>query len=114
MQCWWHSLLNKTACKSKLQPDCLLISNLHYGVVALQEYMFTLTQGDGTRGQGFCRRFLPPAPRVGSKLRYPQVLCLVCEIPWSSLFFKVCWELCSCVCTLLEDTVCSMNYCTAV
>ncbi|KAF6256297.1 AEX-3 domain-containing protein [Scenedesmus sp. NREL 46B-D3] len=46
--------------------------------MAHEEYTFTLTQGDGTRVQGFCRRFLPPAPRVGSKLRYPQVLCLVC------------------------------------
>lgn len=50
--------------------------------------MFTLTQGDGSRLQGFCRRFLPPAPRVGSKLRYPQVLCLVCEAAWSAFFFK--------------------------
>jgi hypothetical protein len=55
----------------------------------LQEYTFTLTQADGARVQGFCRRFLPPAPRVGSKLRYPQVLCLVCEASWSTLFFKV-------------------------
>lgn len=54
----------------------------------LQEYTFTLTQGDGARVQGFCRRFLPPAPRLGSKLRYPQVLCLVCEASWSTLFFK--------------------------
>jgi hypothetical protein len=57
--------------------------------ICLQEYTFTLTQGDGARVQGFCRRFLPPAPRVGSKLRYPQVLCLVCEASWSTLFFKV-------------------------
>jgi hypothetical protein len=56
--------------------------------VCLQEYTFTLTQGDGARVQGFCRRFLPPAPRLGSKLRYPQVLCLVCEASWSTLFFK--------------------------
>lgn len=54
----------------------------------MQEYTFTLTQGDGTRVQGFCRRFLPPAPRVGSKLRYPQVLCLVCEASWPMVFFK--------------------------
>lgn len=51
--------------------------------------MFTLTQGDGTRVQGFCRRFLPPPPRAGGRLRYPQVLCLVCEAPWAALFFKV-------------------------
>jgi hypothetical protein len=38
--------------------------------------------------QGFCRRFLPPAPRIGSRLRYPQVLCLVCEAGWAALFFK--------------------------
>jgi hypothetical protein len=38
----------------------------------LQEYIFTLTQGDGSRLQGFCRRFLPPAPKTGPKLRYPQ------------------------------------------
>lgn len=54
--------------------------------------MFTLTQGDGSRLQGFCRRFLPPAPRVGSKLRYPQVLCLVCEAAWAAFFFKVCMQ----------------------
>jgi hypothetical protein len=27
-----------------------------------QEFTFTLTQGDGARVQGFCRRFLPPPP----------------------------------------------------
>lgn len=53
-----------------------------------QDFMFTLTQGDGSRLQGFCRRFLPPAPRVGSKLRYPQVLCLICEAAWAAFFFK--------------------------
>lgn len=56
---------------------------------ALQDYTFTLTQGDGSRVQGFCRRFLPPAPRVGSRLRYPQVLCLQCEASWGAFFFKV-------------------------
>lgn len=55
-----------------------------------QEYTFTLTQGDGTRVMGFCRRFLPPAARVGTKLRYPHVLCIVCEAPWSTVFYKVC------------------------
>eukprot|EP00775_Hariotina_reticulata_P011069 gene11069-11225_t len=54
-----------------------------------EEYTFTLTQGDGNRVQGFCRRFLPPAPRVGSKLRFAQVLCLVCEVAWSAFLFKV-------------------------
>lgn len=39
--------------------------------------------------QGFCRRFLPPARPVGSRLRYPQVLCIMCEASWSTLFFKV-------------------------
>lgn len=38
-----------------------------------QEYTFTLTHGDGKRFQGFCRKFLPPPPRIGSKLRFPQV-----------------------------------------
>ncbi len=59
-----------------------------------QEYTFTLTHGDGKRYQGFCRwcahvddahdtharrlshacrKFLPPPPRLGSKLRYPKV-----------------------------------------
>jgi hypothetical protein len=54
-----------------------------------QEYTFALTQGDGSRVQGFCRRFLPPAPRVGSRLRYPQVLVLVCRSSWAGVFFKV-------------------------
>jgi hypothetical protein len=54
-----------------------------------QDFSFTLTQGDGSRLHGFCRRFLPPAPRLGSRLRYPQVLCLMCEVSWAALFFKV-------------------------
>ncbi|GLC43834.1 hypothetical protein PLESTB_000913400 [Pleodorina starrii] len=58
-------------------------------VQASEEYTFTLTHGDGQRFTGFCRQFFPPAPRVGSKARYPQVLCIVAENPWCNFFFKV-------------------------
>lgn len=59
--------------------------------MAPEEYSFTLTQGDGSRAQGFCRKFLPPVNRArnGSKLRYPLVLCVVCEASWYAFFFKV-------------------------
>lgn len=55
----------------------------------LQEYTFTLTHGDGKRFQGFCRKYLPPPPKVGSKLRYPQCICLISEYPWCNFYFKV-------------------------
>ena len=55
----------------------------------MQEYTFLLTHGNGRRYNGFCRQILPPAPRVGSRLRYPQVLCIISEHPWCALFFKV-------------------------
>ncbi|GFR44889.1 hypothetical protein Agub_g6233 [Astrephomene gubernaculifera] len=58
-------------------------------VQASEEYTFTLTHGDGQRFTGFCRQIFPPAPRVGSKARYPQVLCIVAENPWCNFFFKV-------------------------
>lgn len=54
-----------------------------------QEYTFLLTHSDGKRYYGFCRQILPPPPPVGSKLRYPQVLCIIAEYPWCNLFFKV-------------------------
>ncbi|KAF8073214.1 DENND2B [Scenedesmus sp. PABB004] len=53
-----------------------------------EEFTFALTQGDGSRLHGFCRRFLPPAPPAGGA-RYAQVLCLVAEAPWAQLYFKV-------------------------
>lgn len=55
----------------------------------MQEYTFTLTFGEGRRLQGFCRQFLPPAPRVGPKARLPLVLLLVAEFPWFNMYFKV-------------------------
>ncbi|GIL47652.1 hypothetical protein Vafri_4419 [Volvox africanus] len=58
-------------------------------VQASEEYTFTLTHKDGQRFTGFCRQFFPPAPAVGSKARYPQVLCIVAENPWCNFFFKV-------------------------
>lgn len=54
----------------------------------LQEFTFTLTYGDGRRFQGFCRKFLPPAPSMGSKLRYPQVIFIIAEFPWCNFYFK--------------------------
>ncbi|KAG2452541.1 hypothetical protein HYH02_002779 [Chlamydomonas schloesseri] len=59
-------------------------------VQASEEYTFTLTHSDGAkRYTGFCRQIFPPPPRVGSKARYPQVLCIVAENPWCNFFFKV-------------------------
>jgi hypothetical protein len=58
-------------------------------VFASEEYTFTLTDGDGSRYQGFCRKVLPAAPAQGSRLRYPQVLCMLSEMPWCTFFFKV-------------------------
>jgi hypothetical protein len=60
-------------------------------VCIMQEYTFTLTQGDGSRLPGFCRRFLPPqdVPGPAGKLRYSQVICLITEAPWCAFFFKV-------------------------
>jgi hypothetical protein len=83
----WHNPPHRTMNSMQCCHSCCNCST--FPLLCLQEYTFTLTQGDGARVQGFCRRFLPPAPRVGSKLRYPQVLCLVCEASWSTLFFKV-------------------------
>lgn len=62
---------------------------MQHRVSCTQEYTFTLTYGDGRRFHGFCRKFLPPAPRIGSKLRFPQVLCLISEYPWCNMYFKV-------------------------
>ncbi|EFJ50722.1 hypothetical protein VOLCADRAFT_120590 [Volvox carteri f. nagariensis] len=51
-------------------------------VQAPEEYTFALTHNDGQRFTGFCRQIFPPAPRVGSRARYPQVLCIVAKHPW--------------------------------
>ncbi|KXZ56010.1 hypothetical protein GPECTOR_2g1562 [Gonium pectorale] len=58
-------------------------------VQASEEYTFTLTHVSAKRFTGFCRQIFPPAPRIGSKARYPQVLCIVAENPWCNFFFKV-------------------------
>ncbi|KAL6757957.1 AEX-3 domain-containing protein [Haematococcus lacustris] len=57
--------------------------------MASEDYMFTLTQSDGRRFQGFCRGFLPPAPKVGPRQRFPQVMCLVTNDTWCNFYFKV-------------------------
>eukprot|EP01023_Acetabularia_acetabulum_P022506 TRINITY_DN22130_c0_g1_i1.p2 TRINITY_DN22130_c0_g1~~TRINITY_DN22130_c0_g1_i1.p2 ORF type:complete len:149 (+),score=26.47 TRINITY_DN22130_c0_g1_i1:101-547(+) len=54
--------------------------------LAAEEYSFTLTGAEGARLNGICRRFLPPRK---SGLRYPQVMCIICEYPWFTLVFKV-------------------------
>lgn len=53
-----------------------------------QEFTFTLTHGDGRRFQGFCRKHLPPPPKTGSRLRLPQVICIISEHSWCPFFFK--------------------------
>jgi len=57
--------------------------------LASEEFTFTLTNHDGRRFPAFCRKFLPPPPRVGPKARYPQVMCLISEYPWCTFYFKV-------------------------
>eukprot|EP01026_Neomeris_dumetosa_P030223 TRINITY_DN2422_c0_g1_i8.p1 TRINITY_DN2422_c0_g1~~TRINITY_DN2422_c0_g1_i8.p1 ORF type:complete len:757 (-),score=106.08 TRINITY_DN2422_c0_g1_i8:540-2810(-) len=54
--------------------------------LAAEEYTFTLTGQEGNRLNGICRRFLPPKANV---VRFPQVLCIVCEYSWFTLVFKV-------------------------
>lgn len=53
-----------------------------------ESYTFTLTQGDGGRLHGFCRRFLPAPAPGGPKQRYPQALCLIYNHHWSEFFAK--------------------------
>lgn len=48
-------------------------------------FTFVLTDPQGGRRIGFCRRALP----TGSGPRYPEVLCIVSRFPWFSLFAKV-------------------------
>ena len=51
-----------------------------------EQYTFSLTEGDGSRVTGVCRRFLPP----GEGLRYPVVACvLTANHDWVALFFDV-------------------------
>lgn len=54
-----------------------------------QDYTFTLTQGDGTRMHGFCRRFLPAPEPGGPKQRLPQAMCMIWPSYWTAFFFKV-------------------------
>jgi hypothetical protein len=80
-------------------------------------FTFTLTQGDGSRVQGFCRRFLPPPPPppraatpgggsqavAQARPRFPAVLVLMTEACWSGLFFRVRMRMrmrmrCACAC----------------
>lgn len=81
----WLSVLPLSCPCSPVPTVCCVPSC----AVCSQEYTFTLTHGDGSRFQGFCRLVLPPAPRLGSKLRYPWVLCMVSKYPWSSFYFTV-------------------------
>jgi|AntAceMinimDraft_1070359.scaffolds.fasta_scaffold03491_4 hypothetical protein len=50
-----------------------------------EQYTFSLTEGDGTRTVGFCRRFLPPSD--GGRARYPVVMCVLSKHAWFSFFF---------------------------
>ena len=50
-----------------------------------EQFAFGLTEGDGTRTLGFCRRFLPPG--VGP--RYPLVACILTKHAWDDLFFEI-------------------------
>lgn len=85
-------LASEVRCGSCRGPHFAAGGQAPHGVPAPgrgQEYTFLLTFNDGRRFYGFCRQILPPAPLVGSKLRYPQVLCIISEFPWCNLFFKV-------------------------
>ena len=48
-------------------------------------YSFVLTEGDGSRTTGVCRRFLPP----GDGARVPIVTCLLSRKPWLRFFAEV-------------------------
>ena len=50
-----------------------------------EQFAFGLTEGDGTRTLGFCRRFLPPG--VGP--RYPLVACILTKHAWDDVFFEI-------------------------
>ncbi|EEH57232.1 uncharacterized protein MICPUCDRAFT_39693 [Micromonas pusilla CCMP1545] len=55
-----------------------------------EAYTFSLTESDGARTHGFCRRFLPPARRGdgdGVAARYPVVACVLSRHPWFDFFF---------------------------
>lgn len=49
-----------------------------------EQYTFSLTEGDGSRTVGFCRRILPKG--VGGPM-YPIVMCVLSVHPWFSFFF---------------------------
>jgi hypothetical protein len=50
-----------------------------------EQYTFSLTEGDGSRTVGFCRRFLPQGGSGGP--RYPVVMCILSKQPWFFFFF---------------------------
>ena len=50
-----------------------------------EQYTFSLTESDGSRTTGYCRRFLPPG--VGA--RYPVVACILSRrTTWFTFFFQ--------------------------
>jgi hypothetical protein len=69
--------------KRRMAGVCGLVTGPHGGPRVL-----CAPAGDGRRFTGFSRKALPPAPRVGCKLRFPEVLCIIAEYPWFSFYFK--------------------------
>ena len=50
-----------------------------------EQYTFSLTESDGSRTTGYCRRFLPP----GEGARYPVVACILSRrTTWFTFFFQ--------------------------
>lgn len=61
-----------------------------------EEFSFTLTGGDGSRLHGFCRKTNDPTYQSKEPgKRFPQVLCLISQHPWTTFFYKVSGPCCS-------------------
>lgn len=73
---------NKHFCFPEFTPGSLA-SIVPTERLKAEQYTFSLTEGDGNRTIGFCRRVLPR----GGGPRYPVVMCILSVHPWFSFFF---------------------------
>lgn len=69
-------------------PDHIIPDATRNDMLTLQEFAFCLTDADGSRLHGFCRRSLPWAS-ASSAPRAPQVACIISKHLWAPLFFKL-------------------------
>ena len=69
-------------------------------------YAFVLTESDGVRTTGHCRRFLPP----GTGPRFPIVTCVLSRMPWLRFFEQalepIDAQVCLCASPCLRDVSC--------